>query len=110
MGQIERGIKAITDLFSSSSLIKQSTAGGTQKLTIAGNVIVGSAQACRSCLIHCPSENAGTIHLTLAAEAADADDFLIPKGSPMPFPVDNLSDLHFYGTDNGDVIYVLWRD
>jgi len=110
MGQLAEIYNAVKDLFSSSSLIQQSTAGGTQKLTVTTNAAVGSDQACRSCLIHCPTGNLGDIHLTIANEAADVNDFLITKGIPMPVPVDNLSDLHFYGANNGDLIYVLWRN
>ena len=105
MGQIERGITAITD-----SLIAKSTAGGTQKLTIIANRAVGTSQACRSCLIHVPASNTGSVYLTYANENADVDDFLVPKGQVIPCPVDNLSDLHFYGTVNGNIIHVIWRN
>ena len=97
-------------LFGNASLIKQSSAGGTQKLVIAGNVVQGSAQACRSCLLHIPTGNAGDVHLTIANEAGDIDDWLCPKGIPFPVPIDNLNELHFYGGTNGDLIYVLWRN
>jgi len=91
-------------------LIQQSTAGGTQELTISVNKATGSDQACRSCLVHCPAANAGVVHLTIANEDADVNDFLVPEGIPIPIPVDNLSDLHFYGANNGDLIYILWRN
>lgn len=93
-----------------ASLAVKSTVGGTQKLTIASNVVVGTNQACRSCLIHCPTGNTGAIHLTLADEAADVNDFLIPEGIVIPIPISNLSVLHFYGATNDDLIYVLWRN
>jgi len=97
-------------LLGNTSLIRQSSAGGTQKLIIASNVAQGSAQACRSCLLHIPEDNAGDIHFTTANETADADDWLCPKGMPIPFPMDNLSDLHFYGSNDGDLIYIHWRN
>lgn len=103
--QIERGISAVTD-----SVITKSTAGGTQKLTITNNVAVGADQACRSCLIHVPSTNGGNMYLTYANEAADTEDFLVPEGQVIPCPVDNVSDLHFYSTTNGDLIYIIWRN
>lgn len=105
MDQIERLITAITD-----SLVQKSEAGGTQKLVILDNVAVGTSQACRSCLIHLPQANSGKIYLTTTGETADASDFLLPTGQVIPFPVNNISDLHFFGTVNGDVIHILWRD
>jgi hypothetical protein len=103
--QIERLITALTD-----SLVQKSEDGGTQKLTILDNVAVGTNQACRSCLLHLPATNSGKIHVTTANEAADANDFLLPTGQVIPFPVNNVSDLRFYGTVNGDVIHILWRN
>lgn len=106
MGQIERLIKAVTDLLEATSLIKTSSAGGTQKLTISSNIAQGSAQACRSVLIVHSSDNA--IYLQLGA-TADVDDWLVPKNFPIPVPIDNCSKLHFYGTD-ADTIRLLWRN
>jgi hypothetical protein len=103
--QVERMISAVSD-----SVVTKSTAGGTQKLTITDNVAVGADQACRSCLIHVPSDNGGIVYLTLANEAADANDFRVPEGQVIPIPVDNCSDLHFYSTVNGDLIHILWRN
>jgi len=105
MDQIERLIQALTD-----SLVQKSEFGGTQKLTILNNVAVGGSQVCRSCVLHLPQTNSGRIHLTTANEAADVNDFLLPTGQVIPWPVDNISDLHFYGTVNGDVIYIAWRN
>ena len=87
-----------------------SDSGGTQKLTIASNVVVGTAQPCRSCLVTVPSGNTGRVYLTIADEAADVSDFLLPEDIVIPMPVDDCSDLHFYGGTNGDVVYILWRN
>jgi len=106
MDQTERLINAISDLLNSTSLIKQSTAGGTQKLTISSNIAQGSAQVCRGVLVVHSSDNA--VYLQLGA-TADADDWLIPKNFPVPVPIDNCSKLHFYGTD-ADTIRILWRN
>ena len=89
------------------NLTANSSLGGTQKLTVSSNVIVGSAQACRSCLIHTA---AATVHLTLADEAADVNDFLLPANQLIPIPVQNLDQLRFHGSADGEVIYVLWRN
>jgi len=104
MDQVERLISALTD-----SLVQKSSTGDTQKLTILDNVAVGVSQSCRSCLIHLPATNSGKIYVTTASRAANANDFLLPAGQVIPFPVDNVSDLHFYGTVNGDVVHILWR-
>lgn len=103
LGTIETDIEAIMGAL---SLIKQSTAGGTQKLTISSNVAQGSSQACRSVLVVHSSDNA--VYLQLGA-TADADDFIVPKNVPIPIPIDNCSKLYFYGTD-ADTIRLLWRN
>lgn len=106
MDQIERLIEAIDNLLDATSLIKTSTGGGTQKLTIASNVAVGSAQACRGVLVVHSSDNA--VYLQLGA-TADADDWEVPKNTPVPVPIDDCSKLNFYGTD-ADIIRLLWRN
>jgi len=95
--------------YQNTQLDRVSAGGGTQKLTIASNVAVGTAQDCRSCLIHAPTSNSGAMYLTIANETADTSDFLLPQGQIVPIPVDDVSDLHFYGT-NSDVVYILWRN
>jgi len=92
-----------------SDLTKISSDGGTQKLAISSSLAQGSAQPCHSCLIHCPDGNSGDVHLTFANEDADVDDWLVPKGQAIPTPIDDVSDLHFYGTNDSDLIYVIWR-
>lgn len=66
----------------------------------------GSSQACRSVLVIHTSDNA--VYMNIGA-AADADDWPVPKNVPIPTPVDNCSDLYFYGTD-ADTIRLLWRN
>jgi hypothetical protein len=89
------------------SLTANSSLGGIQKLTVSGNVIVGSAQACRSCLVWTAAE---TVSFTLADEAADVNDFLMLASQYLPVPVANLDQLRFFGAADGEVIYVLWRN
>lgn len=109
LGTLEVDVEAVNTTLT-NSLIKTSTLGGTQKLTISDNVAVGANQTCKSCLIHVPTGNSGDVHLTIANETADANDFLLPKNQAIPQPIDNLSDLHFYGSNNSDVIYIIWRN
>ena len=108
MGQIERLIKAVTNLFSSPSLIKQSTDGGTQKLIIPADPfqIAGTAQACRTILAI--QENENPVYMNIGA-VATAENFSIPKGIIIPLPFDNCSKLNFFGTAN-DIIQLIWRD
>lgn len=80
--------------------------GGTQKLTISSNVAQGSDQVCRSILVVHTSANA--VYMNIGA-TADADDFIIPANVIVPVPIDNCSELHFFGTD-ADTIRLLWRD
>lgn len=95
-------------LMGSTSLIKRSTGGGTQKLTIPADPfqIAGSNQECRSILVVHSSDNA--VYVNIGA-VANADNFLIPKNIPIPIPVDNCSRLNFFGTA-ADVVRLLWRD
>jgi hypothetical protein len=87
-------------------IIGNSDGGGTQKLTIAANVAVGTDQACRSCLLM----TAGTdVYVTLADEAADVNDFLLLSEAYLPMPIKNLNQLRFYGVTDGIIIHVLWR-
>lgn len=112
MDQLDAIIQATENLLDSISLIKQSSAGGTQKLLIPVTPfqIAGAAQVCRTCLLHCPTDNTGAIHLTIKDELADTDDWLIPKGVAIPVPIDDLSKLHFVGANENDLIYILWRN
>ncbi len=105
--QQERLIAAIGG---EESLTQRSTGGGTQKKVVNSNLAVGTSQECISCLIHCPDGNSGDVHITIANEVADVDDFLIPKGQVIPMPINNVSSLHFYGTSDSDLIYILWRN
>lgn len=97
-----------TGLLNSLSLSRQSTSGGTQKLTIPADPfqVVGSDQACRSVLVVHTSDNA--VYMNIGA-VASADNFIIPKNVPTPVPVDNCSKLNFFGTQ-ADIIRVLWRN
>ena len=108
MGQIERLIEAVTDLLEATSLIKTSSTGGTQKLTIPADPfqIAGSAQPCRSVSMIQSNEN--PVYMNIGA-VADADDFLIPKDIMIPLNYDDCSKLNFFGTAN-DVIQLIWRD
>lgn len=108
MGQIERIISAVTNLFGAASLIKQSTAGGTEKLTIPGTPfqIAGTAQVCRCVsIVH---SNTNPVYFQIGA-LADVNDFIIPKDVVIPVPIDNCSKLNFFGTEN-DTIQLLWRN
>jgi len=112
MDQIERIAQATENLLNSISLIKTSTAGGTQKVIIPATPfqVAGTAQVCRACLLHCPTGNTGDIHLTIKDELADTDDWLIPKGVAIPIPISDVSKLHFIGANADDVIHILWRN
>jgi len=122
MGQIERLIEAVTvnktaieavetdieALLDVTSLIKTSTEGGTQKLTIPADPfqIAGSAQVCRSMLVMHSNEN--PVYINIGA-VATADNFSIPKDTIVPVPFDNCSKLNFFGTAN-DIIRIFWRN
>lgn len=89
------------------NLTANSSLGGIQKLTVSSNVIVGSAQACKSCIVWTA---AATVSFTLADEAADVNDFLMLANQYLPIPVQDLDQLRFFGSADGEVIYVLWRN
>lgn len=90
------------------SLIKQSTAGGVQKVTIPADPfqVAGSAQACRSVLVVHTSDNA--LYMNLGA-VATVNSWPIPKNTVIPVPVDNCSLLNFFGTA-ADTVRLLWRN
>lgn len=84
----------------------QSTAGGTQKLTIATNVAQGSSQLCHGCCVS--YSGTGPVAMQIGA-TADADDMPIPT-TPFPVGIDNLNKLHFYSATNGDIVNIIWRN
>ena len=108
MDQIERLIQAVTNLFGSASLIKNSSAGGTQKLTIPADPfqIAGSAQACRS--VSVIQSNVNPVYMNIGA-VATADKFLIPKDIMIPLSFNDCSLLNFFGTAD-DVVQLIWRN
>lgn len=108
---LQRNIETLLEVLAGSgSLIVNSIAGDTQKLSVIGNVVQGLDQPCRSCLLNVPSGNTGRIYLTLANRDATVDDWLVPEDVAIPISVTNVSKLRFYGGTDGDVIHVLWRN
>lgn len=101
---LARGLKTVAD----ESLSTKSTEGGTQKLAIPADPfqVAGSDQECRSILVVHSSDNA--VYMNIGA-VATADNWLIPKDTPIPLPFDNCSKLNFFGTQ-ADVIRLLWRN
>ena len=107
---IEADVEA---LLGSTSLIKQSGAGGQELITIPASPfrVVGTAQACRSLILYAPSTNTGAIYISIDGGAADAStDFLIPQDVIFAVPVDNVDDCAFEGAVQNDVLYIMWRD
>lgn len=91
------------------SITLSSHTGGVEKVTIASNVGRASTteKDIRSCMIKADSGNAGTITVNIRG-VADANDWPVATIAE-PIPVDDLSALYFYGSNNGDVVYVIWR-
>ena len=97
--------KLVNSPLGAASLIKQSAQGGSQKLTISSNVAQGANQSCRSVLVVTDGNN---VFMTIGRTATE-DDFILPKNVVIPVPIDNCSDLYFYGGD-GTTIRLLWRN
>lgn len=94
-----------------ASLIDNSASGGTQKLTIASNVVSGADQACTSALV--TWDGTGPIYVNEGA-TADVNDFRLPTesagvGQPLSFPVRNTNQLRFYSGTDGDFVRIFWR-
>lgn len=103
-----RVLKLLYDLLNESSLIKTSTAGGVDKITIPADPfqVTGSDQACSSALLIHASDNSVYINFS---SVASANTFPVPKNFPIPCPVDNLNEINVFGTEADD-IFVLWRN
>jgi len=86
-------------------LIQNSSAGGTQKLTITDTVAQGSSQACKSRVATWSGTGPVTVNI---GSAADADSFPLIAGMSLPY--ENLNLLYFYSATNGDIINLLWRN
>jgi len=93
-------------LIQSWSLDGNSSAGGTQKLTIASNVAVGTAQECKSCLVKW--SGTGPVTMNIGA-TADADDYPLDS-TATPVAIENLDQLNFYSGTDGDIVNILWRN
>ena len=107
LDSIETDIETLSD---SGALDRNSTAGGTEKLTIPGDPfqVPGSAQTCREILIYVPSGNVGTTYLNIGA-VADADDLQLQEDVWLSAPFSNTNLLNFFGTAD-DVVHLLWRN
>ena len=89
-------------------LDRVSRTGGTVKLTISSNAATGPDTDFVSALVVANAANTGNITMNIGA-AADADDFPITS-SGISVPITgNLSNLHFYGDTDTDVVNILWR-
>lgn len=89
-------------------LTKNSDTGGFVSVTIAATPadITPDSQPCLSCLVQ---QKSGTqAYMNIRAEAS-ADTWKLSSTSPIPVPVRNLNQLHFFGTA-ADVIQILWRN
>ena len=94
-----------------ASLVDNSGSGGTQKLTIATNVVVGADQECTSALVSW--DGTGPVYVNSGA-TADVNDFRLPTesagvGQPIAFPVRNTNQLNFFSGTNGDFVRIFWR-
>ena len=92
------------------NLTANSDGGGIEVLTIAGNVAVGSDQACRSVLLHTDAADVTMLIDGTGAVAADANDFLLLQATMTPVPVKNLKYLRFYGVTDDAKVYILYRN
>jgi hypothetical protein len=90
-------------------IIANSDDGGILVLTIAGNVAIGTDQACRSVLLHTDAADV-TMKIDGDETAADANDFLLLAATLFPIPVSNLKFLRFYGATNDAKVYILYRN
>jgi len=87
--------------------------GGSERITITDNVGQGSNQPCKMVVIMPASGNSGTVRVNIddvctattgipvAKHAADAGNYLVVY-------VENLLQLHFYGTADDDIVDLLW--
>jgi hypothetical protein len=95
-------------VFSKASLTDNSSGGGVVIVTIAETPasISPSAQPCRSCLVQ---QKAGTQCYMNIDATCTTSHWKLSSTSPIPVPVQNLSQLYFIGTA-ADTIQILWRN
>ena len=80
---------------------------GTEVITIAAGIGVGSDQSCREVIIW--PENNKDIRIGESVTAAASGPWLQKANSSyLTIPISNTDKLHFNGT-NGDKVYLLWR-
>jgi len=88
--------------------------GGAVKVTIAaagtGQGNGGTSLPCKGCFVSPRSANTGVMRVNIAADATADLGIQIPdadQGGPVFIPVDDVSLLYFYGTEN-DIVEILY--
>lgn len=87
--------------------------GGSQRVTIASNVGTPTAQLCKKAYIIPATGNSGIIRLRIDSVCTDSTGIPIAKASAyanniFSVEVENLNQLNFYGSNDSDVVDILW--
>lgn len=93
--------------FYSRDLTTNSKVGAVVLVTIGDPAadISPDSRPCVSCLIQ---QKSGTQIYATQNETASASSWKLSSTTPIPVPVANLNQLHFYGTA-GDIAQIWWR-
>ena len=82
------------------SLSIKSTAGGSQRVTLAAGVKVGAAQACRYCRLQPAAANTEVVRVRIGATCSAITGVELPSNPVLtPYSIDNLNLLNFFSTD-----------
>ena len=86
-------------------LSNRSTGGGSQRVTLAGGVKVGTAQACRYCRLQPAAANTEVVRVRIGATCTSITGIELP-GNPVvtPYSVSNLNLLNFFSADADAIV------
>lgn len=104
-------INPATEEQQADSLVANSSEGGCVKVgltTGTGQGNGGVSLSCKSCMVKPAPANTADVTVNIGA-AADGDD--IPLDDAWnPIPIDDVSSLYFYSTDQDAIVYILYRE
>jgi len=100
--------------YSNTIYTRVSSGGGHATLTIASNYAISSSIPCREVYAQAAATNAGSVAVSFSSTVSLLGGMRLTKasntsGQPLRIPVDDVNRLHFYGTNDGDKVIVMYR-
>jgi len=94
--------------------VRITDSGGADRVTITltvGQGGGGTSIPCKGCYVCAQAGNTSVIVMNIGIAASSSLGMEIPKssgGGGVFVPIDDVSNLHFYGATNGDVVDILY--